>query len=140
MGKILALFLGPLSVMDSNEAEIRVIAYVSGLFMSSYCKTLRSLVVEWDSLIVLGWVTQSEHMPWKCKMFFAIYFVCSDLGYVCFVHAFRETNGMANALAMLRSCSRVWAICYISIGNCSLCYVSRAGLVFDFVFVAWFYY
>ncbi|KAL4342078.1 hypothetical protein GQ457_08G034560 [Hibiscus cannabinus] len=64
VGQIIALFSGPLGIMDSNESEICVIALALTLFVKSRWKGSAGLVAESDSRVALEWVLHIDRRSW----------------------------------------------------------------------------
>ncbi|KAL4347296.1 hypothetical protein GQ457_17G024020 [Hibiscus cannabinus] len=90
-GQILALFSGPLGVLESNDAEIRAICHAL---------LLLRVFIESDSLVAVSWVLEYERRPWTLWSWFRqIDFICTELVRVCFQHLYREANSLADALA-----------------------------------------
>ncbi|GMJ03941.1 hypothetical protein like AT4G29090 [Hibiscus trionum] len=97
--RILGLFSGPLGVMDSNEAEVRAIAFALGLIQEREWRK-GCVIIESDSQVALSWVTQSTKHPWRLwEVFLAIDQACQVAYDIQFCYVPREANGFADVLA-----------------------------------------
>ncbi|KAL4361172.1 hypothetical protein GQ457_04G025890 [Hibiscus cannabinus] len=68
-GGWLALFSSSLGVIDSNEAELRVICHALVILRNSKWREY-SLVIESDSLVAVFWVLHYKERPWKLWSWF----------------------------------------------------------------------
>ena len=99
-GRILALFSGPLGILESNIAEVMAIKVVLGMFVRSIWKGKFGLVIESDSMTAVRWCTDKESRPWKLwEVFGDIDKLMEDIGNVSLAHIYREGNDLADSLA-----------------------------------------
>ncbi|KAL4368431.1 hypothetical protein GQ457_05G036100 [Hibiscus cannabinus] len=99
-GHIIALFSGPLGILDSNVAEIRAIAAALDILVEGKWEGLSSFVIESDSAVALSWILHKERRPWRLDRWFRdIDGACLMLPCVCFNHVLREANALADVLA-----------------------------------------
>ncbi|KAL4323639.1 hypothetical protein GQ457_11G028230 [Hibiscus cannabinus] len=91
-GTVLALFSGPLGIVDSNVAEVRAIEFALSLYVESPWRSGKALIVDSESLVALGWITQHSRPPWQLwEAFVHIDLLCAYLSNVCFAHAYCHT-------------------------------------------------
>ncbi|KAL4378031.1 hypothetical protein GQ457_02G027360 [Hibiscus cannabinus] len=99
-GHIIALFSGPLGILDSNVAEIRAIAAALDILVEGRWEGVSSFVIESDSAVALSWILHKERRPWSLDRWFRdIDGACLMLPCVCFNHVLREANALADVLA-----------------------------------------
>ncbi|GMI75617.1 hypothetical protein like AT5G65005 [Hibiscus trionum] len=97
--RIMGLFSGPLGVMDSNEAEVRAIAFALSLVVGGSWRT-QCVIIEFDSQVALSWVTRSAKRPWRLwEVFMAIDQAQQAAYELQFCYVPREANGFADVLA-----------------------------------------
>ncbi|XVE98533.1 hypothetical protein REPUB_Repub03eG0113900 [Reevesia pubescens] len=97
---IMAIFTGPLGILDSNVAKLMAIRHALLVFKNSRKLTGNGLIIESDSRNAVVWCTDESSRPWKLSSIFAdIDSDVQSIGNVCFVNIFREANGFADALA-----------------------------------------
>ncbi|GMJ07609.1 hypothetical protein like AT5G65005 [Hibiscus trionum] len=97
--QILGLFSGPLGEMDSNEAEIRAIAFALSLVVDRSWRH-HCVIIESDSQVALSWATRSAKRPWRLwDVFTAIDQACHVAYELQFCYVPREANGFADVLA-----------------------------------------
>ncbi|KAL4378674.1 hypothetical protein GQ457_02G029430 [Hibiscus cannabinus] len=99
-GHIIALFSGPLGILDSNVAEIWAIAAALDILVVGKWEGVSSFVIESDSAVALSWILHKERRPWRLDRWFRdIDGACLMLPCVCFNHVLREANALADVLA-----------------------------------------
>ena len=64
-GRILALFSGPLGILDPNIVEVMAIKVALGMFVRSIWQRQLGLVIESDSMIAVRWCSEKDSRPWK---------------------------------------------------------------------------
>ena len=98
--RILALFSGPLGILDSNIVEVMAIKVALGMFVRSIWKGKFGLIIESDSKIAVRWCSGKDCRPWKLwEIFGAIDKFVEDIGNVSWTHIYREANDLADSLA-----------------------------------------
>ncbi|KAL4283634.1 hypothetical protein GQ457_16G022630 [Hibiscus cannabinus] len=98
-GHILDIFSGPLSCIDSNEAEVQAIRHALVVLWESMWRSCPCVIIESDSTVVVSWVLHLERRPWKYWHWFQqIDELCARLPCVCFHNVFCEVNSVADAL------------------------------------------
>ncbi|KAL4367900.1 hypothetical protein GQ457_05G022870 [Hibiscus cannabinus] len=99
-GRIIALFSGPLGILDSNVAEIRAIVAALDILVARKWDGVSFFVIESDSTMALSWILHKERRPWRLGRWFRdIDGACLVLSCVCFNHVLREANALADVLA-----------------------------------------
>ncbi|GMJ08961.1 hypothetical protein HRI_004565300 [Hibiscus trionum] len=107
MGRVLALFSGPLGVLDSNEAELYAILFALESFRTLQWGAL-PCIVESDSLVATLWVGRGETRPWRLyELFRRVDDACLGMTFV-FNHVVHEVNGVADILAKGRVDRKAW--------------------------------
>ncbi|KAL4291112.1 hypothetical protein GQ457_14G017520 [Hibiscus cannabinus] len=108
-GCILALFSGPLGIVDSNMEELHAIVAALEMLISMPRGAVLSLLVEFDSAVAISWVSHRERRPWRLGLLFhRLDSACLSLPCVCFSHVLREANGIADSLAKAGVDRSVW--------------------------------
>ncbi|KAK5826268.1 hypothetical protein PVK06_021184 [Gossypium arboreum] len=99
-GKILMLFSRSLSIMDSNEPELKAIVMALQIYACSRWRNLFSLIVELNSRTVISWWFNHTNRPRKfwVDLYKTIDAICLKLNCVAFDNVFREANNLVDAL------------------------------------------
>ena len=96
--RILALFSGPLGILDSNIVEVMAIKVALGMFVRSIWKGKFGLVIESNSMIAIRWCSDKDNRPWKLwGVFDVIDKLLEDIGNVTLAHIYREGNDLVDS-------------------------------------------